>query len=47
LEILNEKKIKKITEDKNINIGSVSISSGDWIYVDTNGWVVSRKKLEL
>ena len=35
------------TKDKNINIGSVSISSGDWIYVDTNGWVVSRKKLEL
>jgi regulator of ribonuclease activity A len=35
------------TKDTNINIGSVSISSGDWIYVDTNGWVVSRKKLEL
>ena len=35
------------TKDKNINIGSVSMSSGDWIYVDTNGWVVSRKKLEL
>ena len=35
------------TKDKKINIGSVEISSGNWIYVDTNGWVVSRKKLEL
>ena len=35
------------TKDKKINIGSVEISSGNWIYVDTNGWVVSSKKLEL
>ena len=34
-------------KDKDITIGSVRISSGNWIYVDTNGWVVSRKKLEL
>jgi regulator of ribonuclease activity A len=35
------------TKDEKINIGSVEISSGNWIYVDTNGWVVSSKKLEL
>ena len=35
------------TKDKDIKIGSVVISSGDWIYVDTNGWVVSKNKLEL
>ena len=34
-------------KDKDITIGTVRISSGNWIYVDTNGWVVSRKKLEL
>ena len=44
---LSFKKALIFNKDKNINIGSVSISSGDWIYVDTNGWVVSRKKLEL
>ena len=35
------------TKDEKINIGSVEISSGNWIYVDTNGWVVSSKKLKL
>ena len=35
------------TKDQDIKIGSVAISSGDWIYVDTNGWVVSSKKLKL
>jgi len=35
------------TKDDEIKIGSVAISSGDWIYVDTNGWVVSKNKLEL
>ena len=35
------------TKDKDITIGAMTISSGNWIYVDTNGWVVSRKKLEL
>jgi regulator of ribonuclease activity A len=35
------------TKDEDIKIGSVVISSGDWIYVDTNGWVVSKNKLEL
>tara|TARA_E500000081_G_scaffold122804_1_gene128239 strand:- start:503 stop:991 length:489 start_codon:yes stop_codon:yes gene_type:complete len=35
------------TKDQDIKIGTVAISSGDWIYVDTNGWVVSSKKLKL
>ena len=35
------------TKDTSFKIGSVEIRSGNWIYVDTNGWVVSRKKLEL
>ena len=35
------------TKDEKVNIGSVEISSGNWIYVDTNGWVVSSKKLKL
>jgi regulator of RNase E activity RraA len=34
------------TKDKKIKIGSIEINSGNWIYVDTNGWVVSSKKLE-
>ncbi|MDB3997147.1 hypothetical protein N9458_03890 [Gammaproteobacteria bacterium] len=34
-------------KNDDIKIGSVEISSGDWIYVDANGWVVSKNKLEL
>ena len=34
-------------KDVDIKIGSVAISPGDWIYVDINGWVVSKNKLEL
>jgi len=28
-------------------IGSVGIKTGSWIYVDSNGWLVSREKLKL
>jgi regulator of RNase E activity RraA len=28
-------------------IGNVNINSGDWIYVDTNGWVVTSRELKL
>ena len=35
------------TKDKKMNIGSIEISSGNWIYVDTNGWVISKNKLVL
>ena len=34
------------TKDTSFKIGSVEISSGNWIYVDANGWVVSKNKLE-
>ena len=34
-------------KDEDINIGSIIISSGNWIYVDSNGWVVSKNKLKL
>ena len=34
------------TKDTSFKIGSVEIRSGNWIYVDTNGWVVSKNKLE-
>ena len=34
-------------KDVQIQIGSVQINPGDWIYVDTNGWVISRKELDL
>jgi regulator of ribonuclease activity A len=33
------------TRDKNFKIGSVEIRSGNWIYVDANGWAVSKNKL--
>ena len=34
-------------KDASIKIGNVSIKSGCWIYVDTNGWVVADKELKL
>ena len=35
--------------EKNISIklGSVFINTGDWIYVDSNGWIISKRKLKL
>ena len=35
--------------EKNVSIklGSILINPGDWIYVDSNGWIKSEKKLEL
>ena len=41
-------KLKGIGE-KNvpIQLGNVDINPGYWIYIDTNGWVVTSKKLEL
>ena len=41
-----EKSVGIGTKDVDIKIGSVAISPGDWIYVDINGWVVSKNKLE-
>ena len=32
---------------ENVKLGSVDIHSGDWIYIDTNGWVVSETELKL
>ena len=29
-----------------IKIGSINIKSGDWVYVDLNGWVVSESELK-
>ena len=29
-----------------INIGSINIKSGDWVYVDLNGWVISDSELK-
>ena len=39
----------KGTGEKNVSIqiGNVNIKPGYWIYVDTNGWVVASKELEL
>tara|TARA_B100000674_G_C37880892_1_gene934266 strand:+ start:147 stop:626 length:480 start_codon:yes stop_codon:yes gene_type:complete len=34
-------------EDVLISFGSVVMSSGKWIYIDRNGWLVADKKLEL
>ena len=33
-------------KDVQIKIGNVSIESGCWIYVDTNGWIVANKELK-
>ena len=33
--------------DVPIKLGSVEIEPGDWIYVDRNGWIISKRKLEL
>ena len=30
-----------------ININNISINPGNWIYVDSNGWVISKSELEL
>ena len=41
-------KLKGIGEkDVPIQLGNVDINPGYWIYIDTNGWVVASKKLEL
>ena len=29
-----------------IKINNISINPGDWIYVDSNGWVISKSELE-
>ena len=29
-----------------IKINNISIKPGDWIYVDSNGWVISKSELE-
>ena len=34
-------------KDVPIKLGSVEINPGDWIYIDCNGWFVSKKKLDL
>ena len=34
-------------EDVLISFGSVVMTSGKWIYIDQNGWLVADKKLEL
>ena len=34
-------------EDVLIAFGSVVMSSGNWIYIDQNGWLVADNKLEL
>ena len=34
-------------EDVLISFGSVVMSSGKWIYIDQNGWLVADNKLEL
>ncbi len=34
-------------KDVPIRLGSVEINPGDWIYIDSNGWIISKKKLEL
>jgi regulator of ribonuclease activity A len=30
-----------------IFVGGILIQSGNWIYADSNGWVIAKKKLEL
>ena len=34
-------------EDVLISFGSVVMTSGKWIYIDQNGWLVADNKLEL
>jgi regulator of ribonuclease activity A len=34
-------------KDIQIQIGCVYINSGDWVYIDTNGWAISKKELKL
>ena len=34
-------------KDVPLKLGSVKINPGDWIYVDSNGWIISKKRLEL
>ena len=33
-------------KDVPIKIGKVQINPGDWVYVDTNGWIISPRELE-
>ena len=30
-----------------IEINNTSISPGNWVYIDSNGWVISKSELEL
>ena len=32
-------------KDVPIKLGSVEINPGDWIYIDSNGWIISKKKI--
>ena len=41
-----DKSIGKSEIGAPINIGSISIKSGDWVYVDLNGWVISDLELK-
>lgn len=41
------KKIGIGEKDVPIDIGNAQINPGDWAYVDTNGWIISRKELDL
>ena len=30
-----------------IKINDISINPGNWIYIDSNGWIISKSELEL
>ena len=42
----NDKSIGIGIKDSRFKIVTVDVSSGSWIYVDTNGWLVSNEELE-
>ena len=35
------------TKDKTIILNNMDIIPGEWIYVDTNGWVLTKEELKL
>ena len=41
-----DKSIGKSEIGAPISIGSINIKSGDWVYVDLNGWVISDSELK-
>ena len=41
------KKIGIGEKDVPIDIGNAQINPGDWAYIDSNGWIISRKELDL